>query len=66
MMCPITFAEDASDNPNKGVGILAGCAGDKLFTVDTWNSEFCDKMKPQKDDTNSSGVFRYDVFDTYQ
>ena len=23
---PITFAEDASDNPNKGLGILGGCA----------------------------------------
>ena len=32
---PIMFKEDASDNPNKGVGILAGCAGDKLFTEGT-------------------------------
>merc|ERR1739848_226121 len=29
---PISFREDASDNPNKALGILAGCAGDKLFT----------------------------------
>lgn len=29
---PIMFKEDASDNPNKGLGILAGCAGNKLFT----------------------------------
>ncbi len=25
MMTPITFKEDASDNPNKGLGILKGC-----------------------------------------
>ena len=61
-MCPITFAPDASDNPNKGVGILAGCAGDKLFTVDTWNSEFCDKMKPQKDDIVIKGKHGLDAF----
>jgi hypothetical protein len=35
MHAPITFKEDASDNPNKGVGILAGCAEDKLFTEGT-------------------------------
>jgi nicotinamidase-related amidase len=35
MHAPISFKEDASDNPNKGVGILAGCAGDKLFTEGT-------------------------------
>lgn len=43
---PITFAEDASDNPNKSLGILAGCAKDKLFVQDTWNSDICDIMKP--------------------
>ena len=26
---PITFKADASDNPNKGLGILAGCAKDR-------------------------------------
>ena len=35
MHAPISFKEDASDNPNKGIGILAGCAGDKLFTEGT-------------------------------
>ena len=34
---PISFKEDASDNPNKALGILAGCAADKLFTEGTWN-----------------------------
>ena len=34
---PIMFKEDASDNPNKCLGILAGCAKDKLFTTGTWN-----------------------------
>ena len=35
MHAPITFKEDASDNPNKGVGILAGCAENKFFTEGT-------------------------------
>merc|ERR1712137_1295459 len=34
---PIMFKDDASDNPNKALGILAGCANDKLFTEGTWN-----------------------------
>jgi len=32
MHAPISFKEDASDNPNKGVGILQGCAENKFFT----------------------------------
>ena len=47
---PITFKADASDNPNKGLGILAGCAGDKLFTAGTWNADFCEQMTPQGSD----------------
>merc|ERR1711988_1945066 len=43
---PIMFKADASDNPNKALGILAGCAKDSLFTEKTWNSEFCEQMKP--------------------
>merc|ERR1712078_750003 len=50
MHAPISFKEDASDNPNKGVGILAGCAGDKLFTEGTWNAEFCKGMTPKDGD----------------
>ena len=49
---PIMFAEDASDNPNKGLGILGGCAGGKLFTTGTWNADFCEKMKPQDGDVS--------------
>ena len=41
---PISFKEDASDNPNKNLGILAGCNNDKLFTEGTWNADFCDAM----------------------
>ena len=32
MHAAITFAKDASDNPNKKLGILAGCADGALFT----------------------------------
>ncbi|EOD19646.1 hypothetical protein EMIHUDRAFT_444876 [Emiliania huxleyi CCMP1516] len=47
---PISFKEDASDNPNKGLGILAGCAGDKLFTEGSWNADFHPSMQPQPGD----------------
>lgn len=44
---PISFAADASDNPNKGLGILAGCAADSLFTENTWNADVkrCDRAR---------------------
>jgi len=58
----ITFAEDASDNPNKGLGILAGCASDKLFTAGTWNAEFCEKMQPQEGDVVVIGKKGLDGF----
>ena len=58
----ITFADDASDNPNKGLGILAGCAGDKLFTAGTWNAEFCEKMTPQSGDVVVQGKKGLDGF----
>lgn len=47
---PIAFKEDASDNPNKNLGILAGCAADKLFTEGTWNADFHPMMQPQDGD----------------
>lgn len=59
---PIMFKEDASDNPNKNLGILAGCAGDKLFTESTWNAEFCDAMKPQEGDLVVQGKKGLDSF----
>merc|ERR1712232_440039 len=59
---PISFAEDASDNPNKKLGILAGCADGKLFTAGTWNAEICDKMKPQENDVMITGKKGLDAF----
>merc|ERR1712048_967370 len=59
---PISFAEDGSDNPNKGLGILAGCAKDKLFTVGTWNAEICDSMKPAQQDIVVVGKKGLDAF----
>merc|ERR1711908_254019 len=58
----IMFKEDATDNPNKGLGILAGCAGDKLFTEGTWNAEFCDAMKPKEGDIIVNGKKGLDAF----
>lgn len=59
---PIGFAEDASDNPNKAIGILAGCAKDKLFTLGTWNAEICDAMKPHDGDVVIKGKKGLDAF----
>merc|ERR1712190_325779 len=59
---PISFAEDASNNPNKNLGILAGCAKDKLFTAGTWNVEICDKMNPHAKDVMITGKKGLDAF----
>merc|ERR1712110_1173213 len=59
---PISFAEDASDNPNKGLGILAGCANDKLFTAGTWNAAICDKMAQAPCDVMIKGKKGLDAF----
>merc|ERR1712048_82781 len=59
---PISFAKDASDNPNKGLGILAGCANDKLFIAGTWNTEFCDSMRPEQQDVVVVGKKGLDAF----
>lgn len=58
----ITFKEDGSDNPNKALGILAGCAGGKLFTEGTWNADFCASMTPQEGDLIVKGKRGLDAF----
>ena len=55
MHAPIMFKADASDNPNKSLGILAGCAKDSLFTEGTWNAEFCEAMTPKAGDVTIKG-----------
>merc|ERR1711988_2087727 len=62
MHTPITFAEDMSDNPNKGLGILKGCADGGLFIKDTWNSAFCDAMTPKDGDLVVEGKKGLDAF----
>jgi len=59
---PIMFKADASDNPNKGLGILAGCAKDSLFTEGTWNTEFCKEMAPKDGDVVIKGKKGLDAF----
>merc|ERR1719498_649297 len=59
---PIMFRADASDNPNKALGILAGCAGGSLFTEDTWNSKFHESMEPQEGDVIVKGKKGLDAF----
>jgi len=59
---PISLAEDGSDNPNKNLGILKGCADGKLFTVGSWNAEICEEMKPKGSDLVVSGKRGLDAF----
>ena len=59
---PISFKADASDNPNKALGILAGCAQDSLFTEGTWNSDFHPSMQPQAGDVVVQGKKGLDAF----
>ncbi|KAJ8601453.1 hypothetical protein CTAYLR_010056 [Chrysophaeum taylorii] len=59
---PITFKEDASDNPNQNLGILAGIKADKLFTEGTWNAAFDEKMRPQPGDKIVRGKKGLDAF----
>ena len=60
--CPLMFKADASDNPNKALGILAGCAKDRLFTEKTWNAEFCKEMTPMPGDIVVHGKKGLDAF----
>merc|ERR1719316_2126999 len=59
---PIMFKADASDNPNKNLGILAGCAADSLFTENTWNADFHPSMQPQPGDVVVQGKKGLDAF----
>eukprot|EP00967_Tisochrysis_lutea_P030113 scaffold35308_cov32-Tisochrysis_lutea.AAC.3 len=59
---PITFKPDASDNPNKNLGILGGCAADALFTEGTWNAEFHPMMAPAPGDVIVKGKKGLDAF----
>lgn len=59
---PISFIGDGTDNPNKGLGILAGCQNDALFTAGTWNTEFCAEMTPTGEDVIVKGKKGLDAF----
>ncbi|KAH8060165.1 isochorismatase-like protein [Aureococcus anophagefferens] len=57
-----SMAADGSDNPNKGLGILAGCAADKLFTAGEWGAEFHASMAPAAGDLVVEGKKGLDAF----
>jgi len=59
---PIMFKADGTDNPNKNLGILAGCYKDSLFTENTWNSEICKEMAPKEGDVVVTGKKGLDAF----
>merc|ERR1719392_252809 len=62
MHAAILFKEDASDNPNRKLGILAGCAEGKLFTEGTWNADYCEAMRPKEGDIIVTGKKGLDAF----
>jgi len=59
---PISFSKDKADNPNRGLGILKGCADGDLFLAGTWNVEFNDMMAPQAGDLVVTGKKGLDAF----
>jgi len=59
---PISLAKDKSDNPNRGLGILKGCADGGLFEAGTWSVEFSDEMSPQAGDLVVQGKKGLDAF----
>lgn len=59
---PISLIGDGSDNPNKGLGILAGCQNDSLFVAGTWNAEICAEMAPLAEDIVIKGKRGLDGF----
>merc|ERR1712167_453476 len=59
---PISFAWDGSDNPNKGLGILKGCAEGGLFVKGSWNAQFCESMQPRSGDLVVTGKKGLDAF----
>jgi len=60
--CPISFAADMSDNPNKNLGILKGCADGGLFVEGTWNSEICSEIMQAEGDLKVTGKKGLDAF----
>eukprot|EP00656_Telonema_subtile_P016551 TRINITY_DN1874_c0_g1_i4.p1 TRINITY_DN1874_c0_g1~~TRINITY_DN1874_c0_g1_i4.p1 ORF type:complete len:287 (-),score=47.19 TRINITY_DN1874_c0_g1_i4:504-1364(-) len=48
--CPISFAQDNSDNPQQGFGMLKSCADMDLCKSDSWQAAFCDTMRPMPTD----------------
>ena len=62
MHAPISFKADASDNPNKALGNLAGCAENSLFTENTWNADFHPSMEPAYGDIVIQGKKGLDAF----
>merc|ERR1711959_630520 len=60
--CPISFAADMSDNPNKSLGILKGCAEGGLFVEGTWNAEICSEIRQEESDLKVTGKKGLDSF----
>merc|ERR1711871_37712 len=60
--CPISFAADGSDNPNKNLGILKGCKDGELFTEGTWNAQITDAMPQLEGDLHVVGKKGLDAF----
>jgi len=60
--CPITFAADGSDNPNKNLGILKGCADGGLFVEGSWNAAISDVIPQEEGDLEVVGKKGLDAF----
>merc|ERR1719272_2808261 len=59
---PWRLRKDMADNPNRGLGILKGCADGELFVDGTWNAEICHDMRPKRGDLVVTGKAGPDAF----
>jgi nicotinamidase-related amidase len=59
---PITFKPDMSDNPNKNLGILKGCADGSCFVEGTWGATIEGSMTPKDGDVTIKGKHGLDAF----
>jgi len=58
----ISFDASGEDNPNKGLGILKGCAEGQLFLKNTWGADHYEPLRPKEDDIIVEGKKGLDAF----
>mmetsp|Transcript_29486 Transcript_29486/g.44637 ORF Transcript_29486/g.44637 Transcript_29486/m.44637 type:complete len:245 (+) Transcript_29486:56-790(+) len=60
--CPISFEQGHEEIGNRPYGILKGVKDGEAFTAGTWNADFIDSMKPEKNEFIVKGKVGLDSF----